>query len=139
MTTPDAWLDTFARLVREGDVDAARALFHPDVRSFGTRAEQAVGIDDLVARQWALIWSSTEGFEVAVDERWAWRAADSSLEVMAVRWTSTGFGTDGAPYPRRGRATIVLAPDDRAPTGWVAVHTHFSEAPSAGAGPAPGA
>jgi ketosteroid isomerase-like protein len=41
-------------------------------------------------------------------------------------WESTGYDEKGKEFPRRGRATVVLARSDGR---WAAIHTHLSLLP----------
>ena len=114
----------FARLGRDCasvDYRSARAIFAPDVVSFGTHTDFVTGIDALQQEQWEGVWPNIrnfgfdlEGIRSGGDERRAWGVAT---------WTSTGFDEDGKPFARPGRATVVL---ERRNKAWLAVHTHFS-------------
>ena len=46
------WLTEFAACVRTEDYERGRKLFAPGVYAFGTVAEAASGLDQLVANQW---------------------------------------------------------------------------------------
>ena len=119
-----AVLEWFARLGRHCaavDYVSARAIFAPDVRSFGTRAGIVMGLDALQANQWEGIWPNIAGFALDLDgiqaggdDRCAWGIAT---------WTSTGFDEASQPFARPGLATVVL---ERRDDAWLAVHTHFS-------------
>ena len=116
--------DWFARLGRDCaavDFASARAIFAPDVVSFGTRADVAVGLDALQTNQWEGIWPNIEAFRFDLDGVHA--AGDGRRAWGAATWTSTGFDESGRPFPRPGRATILLEQRDGR---WLAVHTHFS-------------
>jgi ketosteroid isomerase-like protein len=134
MTTDDidagarAWLDGFGALVAARDFDGARRFFSDDVVSFGTFTEVVSGIDDFVDRQWRNVWPAIEDFAFVLDQATTIASADGLLALAVVPWTSTGFGADGEPFDRPGRATVALR---RAAAGapWRAVHTHFSLAP----------
>ncbi len=123
------WLEGFAACVRGRDVECGRAMFAEDCVSFGTRGERLDGLDDLVARQWAPIWSTTEGFCFLVEGCSVASSQDGSMVAVAALWESAGIADDGARFERRGRASIILAPDPSAPHGMRAVHTHFSLRP----------
>ncbi len=127
----DPWLERFAALVRARDVSGALLLFSPDVAAFGTRVNVAFGLDELLSQQWEPIWTSTRDFDFDTGGRWEQRAGDGDLLVVACTWMSQGFDDDATPFPRRGRATVALARSSQNDTGWVAVHTHFSESPTA--------
>jgi ketosteroid isomerase-like protein len=82
---------------------------------------RAEGLDRLVEDQWRSTWRTTRGFDFAWDDVVV--GVRDGVAWVAAPWASTGFDARGRPFPRRGRATIVL---DRGPRGWRAVHTHFS-------------
>ncbi|MCU0670276.1 MAG: nuclear transport factor 2 family protein [Myxococcota bacterium] len=122
----EEWLRAFAKAVRERDYASGRSLFAPDVLAFGTVAERAEGIDALVARQWRVVWETTRGFEFDYGSLRGERHGDRAW--IAAAWSSmaaTGAHAEGR--RRTGRATLVLARDDR---GWRALHTHFSLTPT---------
>lgn len=118
------WFARLGQYCAAVDYVSARALFAPDVVSFGTKARIVAGIDLLQANQWEGIWPNIRDFRIEMDtlhaggdDRHAWGIAT---------WTSTGFDEQGQPFHRPGRATVVLERRDGA---WLAVHTHFSLAP----------
>jgi ketosteroid isomerase-like protein len=126
------WLRAFAAAVRSRDYAAGRALFAPDVRGFGSVAVLADGLEALEAEQWRRVWDATEGFDfhagsVAI-------RVSGDLALATALWSSTGIDPDRKPYPRAGRATLVLA---RGASGWRAVHSHFSFEPEAPADRSP--
>jgi len=118
------WLEEFAAAVRAADYAGGAALFDPDALGFGTVAERAQGLETLMREQWRQVWGSTEGFRF--DLAGARIEVEGDLAYAATGWSSTGFLADGAPFPRSGRATIVLR---RRADGLRAVHTHFSLSP----------
>jgi hypothetical protein len=123
------WLEEFAACVRNRDLQQGRQLFDLDVRSFGTRAEDAHDLSDLLQRQWSRVWFKTRGFrflEETIEELFS--EDGSQVSVLAL-WESEGLAQDEKPFVRRGRCTIVLRRADSEPTGYVAVHTHFSKTP----------
>ncbi len=123
-----AWLRQWGDAVAHADIEAARPLFGSDVIGFGTRAEVAVGLEQLVAEQWGHVWPAIDGFAFDVDGAVLYVSADRHLAVIATTWMSRGRRPDGTLGRRPGRATVVLerlALD--AP--WQGVHTHFSLAP----------
>ena len=101
-------------------------MFDRSVVSFSSFRDVVVGLDVLTHQQWRQVWPTIEEFrfEVDVDARAPSRRT-ARLAVVAVTWTSTGFDADGTPFPRPGRATLVLA---RPAPGesWRCVHAHFS-------------
>jgi ketosteroid isomerase-like protein len=115
------WFQTLERCVRQVDYQTARAIFAPDVLSFGTRADIVSGLDVLVANQWSGIWPNIRDFMFNLEQLHCGAAADLAWGI--VPWTSTGFHPDGGSFPRPGRATVIL---ERRDGVWLAVHTHFS-------------
>jgi len=121
----ERWLRAFAKAVRERDYTAGRSLFAPDVVAFGTVADRAEGIDALVARQWRVVWETTRGFEFDAGSLRGERHGDRAW--IAAAWSSVATGAHADRRRRTGRATLVLARDER---GWRALHTHFSLEPT---------
>ena len=123
------WMELFASAVRSADYARGMALFDPAAIGFGTVVARADGLDQLRREQWQKTWGVTQGFRfdqgasIEVAEGFAW---------VAATWSSTGFGATGRPFPRVGRATLVLR---RSADGWLAVHTHFSLRPEASSAP----
>lgn len=123
------WMEAFAAAVRAADYARGVALFHPDALGFGTVVERADGVERLRREQWQKVWEVTRGFRFDPGARirvlggCAW---------VAATWSSTGVRQSGESFPRVGRATLVL---ERAPSGWLAVHTHFSLRPDAASAP----
>jgi ketosteroid isomerase-like protein len=120
-----AWVGAFGRLVAGLDFAAARQMFAPEVVAFGTWSELLEGIDELEAKQWRQVWPTIDGFGFDVAGTRALLSPDGLQAVAMAPWTSTGFGPDGAPFERPGRATFVLQRAS-ADGDWLAVHSHFS-------------
>jgi len=119
------WFQSWDAQVRALDYAGARAAFTPDVAGFGTFEDVVSGLDRLEAEQWRSVWPTIRDFRFRTDRLSAGLAADGSMAFAAVPWTSTGFDAGGRPFPRNGRATVVLARTAKdAP--WRGVHTHFS-------------
>jgi ketosteroid isomerase-like protein len=116
-----AWLDTFAGYVREVDYRSARPLFHPEILAFGTHRDVIPGIDAWIATQWDNVWPRTADFRFDLAATHV--LAGAEMAVVIAPWTSTGFGTDGIPFDRPGRATMVFG---KAEDGWICVHSHMS-------------
>ncbi len=114
----------FARLASDCaavDYRSARAIFAPDVVSFGTKADIVVGLDALQRSQWEGIWPNIADFRFDFDQI---RGSGDARRAWGVATlTSTGFDARGRPFARPGRATVILERRGRA---WVAAHTHFS-------------
>lgn len=118
------WFRVWEDHVRAVDYGSARALFDPNVASFGTHAEIVIGIDQLVAQQWNAVWPNIADFRFLVEKLHGGIAGDHAW--AAVPWTSTGFHENGTAFARPGRATVTLRRDD---DRWLGVHTHFSLKP----------
>ena len=117
----------FGTLVAGLDFATARTLFADGVLAFGTWSELLSGVDELEARQWRHVWPTIDGFAFDVEATRVVGSPDGLQAVAMAPWTSTGFGLDGVPFDRPGRATFVLqreSADDGA--DWLAVHSHFS-------------
>ncbi len=127
IATPDPhaaareWFERLGECCAAIDYASARAIFAPDVVSFGTKADIVKGLDLLQRNQWEGIWPNIRDFTIDLasihsggDERHAWGVAT---------WRSTGFHEDGTPFSRPGRATVTL---ERRDGVWLATHTHFS-------------
>jgi ketosteroid isomerase-like protein len=115
------WFARLGACCARVDYQAARPLFAADVVSFGTRADLVTGLDALQANQWEGIWPRIAAFRFDPDRIAATGTPD--LAWGAATWTSTGFDEAGQPFPRPGRATVILA---RRAGRWQAIHTHFS-------------
>ena len=125
--TARSWLAALQRCVRAVDYAAARPLFAPDVQAFGTHAAVVSGRDLLEREQWRHIWPTIREFTFRLAEMRC--VGGEEMLGMIVPWDSVGAGPDGRTFPRPGRATIILVLRGER---WVAVHSHFSLAPSAG-------
>ncbi len=134
VTAPNAqivsWLESFAAAVRAADYARGAELFDAGALGFGTVAVRAAGVDELARSQWRQTWDATEGFRFHIEG--ARIEVSGSTAWVASTWSSTGFDGAGTPFPREGRATLVLR---RAASGWRAVHTHFSLRPGTAGGP----
>ena len=119
------WLRLFSRAVRERDLTSGRKLFHWQVVSFGTVCFRAGNLDELVHRQWEIVWPGTQNFDFEYNSARA--VIEGKTAVLVTDWESTGINGHRTPVSRHGRATIVLKKNG---VGWRAVHTHFSIDPS---------
>jgi ketosteroid isomerase-like protein len=119
------WLAALQRCVRALDYEAACALFHPDVQAFGTYATVVDGREALRGEQWQHVWPMIGEFTFRLAEVRC--AGSEALLGVIAPWDSVGRRPDGTTYPRPGRATLILA---RSAGRWVALHSHFSLAPS---------
>ncbi|NOG69147.1 nuclear transport factor 2 family protein [Roseicella sp. DB1501] len=118
------WLDRFAARVREVDYAGATPFWHEDIVIFGTYQELVKSRQAWTDRQWDNVWPRTAEFAFDLGNTLVLASPDGGMAVAVAPWTSTGFHPDGTPFPRPGRATIVLArqPDGR----WLGVHSHMS-------------
>jgi len=67
--------------------------------------------------------AETDDFRFTTAQTHVLVSDDASLAVVIAPWTSTGFDTEGRPFDRPGRATIVFHRSDRT---WIGVHSHLS-------------
>jgi ketosteroid isomerase-like protein len=124
------WLDRFAEAVRRRDYEAGARMFCPEMVSFGTVSERAIGLGELRRRQWEKVWPHTADFGFDLTTVMEASAADQDVCVLTALWGSHGLSQAGGSYSRRGRATIVLRRAAGSETGWLAMHTHFSISPT---------
>jgi ketosteroid isomerase-like protein len=115
------WFESLQDCVQRVDFEQGRQLFVEDAIGFGTKASLAVGRDTLEANQWRGIWPNIREFRFDLDGM-RWGASGEQAWAIAT-WGSTGFGADGQPFDRPGRATVIFVRRDGA---WKALHTHFS-------------
>jgi ketosteroid isomerase-like protein len=120
-----AFLTEMQACVRANDFQRARALFDDDVIAFGTYAAVLSGREHLETEQWRKVWPNIREFTFRLDEARSLRNADAIC--IVVPWDSVGTRPDGSAFQRPGRATLLLTERDGR---WVAVHSHFSLAPS---------
>jgi ketosteroid isomerase-like protein len=113
--------------VRAVDYARARPLFAENVVAFGTFAAVVEGRERLEHEQWRHVWPNIRDFTFRLDEL---HTLGTELWICVVApWDSVGHRVDGQSFSRPGRATLVLS---RRGDGWVAIHSHFSLAPSLG-------
>jgi hypothetical protein len=120
-----AWMDRFSMAVCARDFSAGRKLFSPNVRSFGTLADDVHDLDSLVDRQWSITWQKTQHFKFETDSTTCHVSDNGRTAIIFSKWSSQR-SSDGA--LRQGRSTIVLVREDIA-DAWVAIHSHFSLTP----------
>ena len=101
------WLRQWENAINAADFAAARLLFAPDVKSFGTLAGAMTGLQELEALQWRKVWPLIKDFRfdrpiVLLEGKAAHSAVILSL------WHSKGKAGAGGWYDRKGRATLVL-------------------------------
>lgn len=110
------------------DLDGAAALFDRGVVGYGTKANEALGLDVLMANQWRQIWPNIDRFAFDHEGAHVWSSPDGLLGVIAAGWRSLGRRADGTTFPRRGRATVVVGRAGPAEP-WLGLHTHVSLEP----------
>ena len=124
-TVAREFLTEMQACVRAVDFERAQPLFAEDVVAFGTFATVVVGRDRLEQEQWRNVWPRIRDFTFRLDEL---HCLASGADVCAiVAWDSLGTQTDGATFSRPGRATLLLT---QRGGRWVALHSHFSLAPT---------
>ena len=126
------WLAEFAECVRNQDYERGRQLFAPRVYSFGTVAEAASGLDQLVATQWRQVWGRTRDFTIDLDSAVIEPGASDSLSYALISWRSFKAEADSEVSERIGRATLIFQAAPCAPHGIQACHSHFSKTPPGG-------
>ena len=126
------WLAEFAECVRTEDYERGRRLFAPGVYSFGTVAEAASGLDQLVATQWRHVWGSTRDFTIDLQSAVIEPGTGDSLSYALVSWRSYKTEPNGSDPERTGRATLIFCAAPNTTHGIRACHTHFSKSPSGG-------
>ena len=120
-----AWLATWGECIAALEFARARTLFAPDVVGFGTYSDLLVGLDDLEARQWRVVWPAITDFRFDLGGIWTDVSGDRKSGFLAAAWTSTGRDEEGRPFARPGRCTVTLRrKESSAP--WLGTHTHFS-------------
>lgn len=119
------WLSRFAACVREVDYASAYPFWHDNIVIFGTYQELVRSRQAWTDSQWDNVWPRTADFAFDLPNTLVLASPDGAMAVAVTPWNSTGFHPDGTPFPRPGRATIVLLrqPGER---GWVGVHSHMS-------------
>jgi ketosteroid isomerase-like protein len=118
------WFERLARHVGAVDFAGARPLFAEDLIAFGTVAEFVTGRAAVEQAQWRSVWPHIDGFRWRPDIR-ALVAADRLSAVGMAVFDSTGYGADGKPYDRPGRASVAFR-RLHLDTDWLAAHTHMS-------------
>jgi ketosteroid isomerase-like protein len=121
-----AWLHRWEALINAGDIAAAEPLFAEDVVAFGSLTRRMEGRDDLVARQWSLMWPRIRDFAFDYDHARILSGTPGEFAIVATPWRSLGRKGESDWYERRGRATLVLKPTS---DGFTCVHSHFSMEP----------
>jgi ketosteroid isomerase-like protein len=82
------------------------------------------GLDNLQRNQWSNVWPKIRDFTFSLDQlHWGWSGTGGWA---VVTWTSTGFRSDGTPFSRPGRATVLFRQEGEQ---ILAIHTHFSLVP----------
>lgn len=124
-----AWFAQMGGYVAGLDFASARDLFADEVVSFGTFKDVVQGLDNVEAGQWRSIWPAIRDFAFNLDSLEVIASSDGNSATGVITWDSRGFDESGEPFPRPGRATVVL---QRAQAGapWKAMHTHFSVFPA---------
>jgi ketosteroid isomerase-like protein len=120
-----AWLKDFSSAVRNRDIASGKRLFDEEVVSFGTACFRAENLDELVSRQWDIVWPGTRDFDFHYDSIRS--VVNGKTAAIITDWESKGANGRQRAVLRSGRATIVL---QKSKAGWKAVHTHFSINPS---------
>ena len=118
-----AWMESFAKAVRDRKTDDGEKLFKENVIGFGTRVAVAKGRDSLIENQWAPVWNATRNFDFECNN--AIIRVHGNIAWIATTWSSE-FDKAGqleVGKKRFGRCTIILCEYE---DGLKAIHTHFS-------------
>lgn len=127
------WLAEFAECVRTEDYERGRELFAPEVHSFGTVAEAASGLDQLVATQWRQVWGRTRDFTIDLDSAViGTHDGHDAFSYALISWHSIKVEPDGGDPERQGRATLIFCAAPNSEHGIRACHSHFSKTPPGG-------
>lgn len=127
------WAEVFATCVRNQNFERGKTLFSENVHSYGTRACEASGLEELVAQQWIPTWQRTRYFRYVKETISVEVSGDGCMAVICARWCSIGVDSPGqwgiqTPYTRSGRCTFVVIKS--ALSEWQCIHSHFSIDPS---------
>jgi len=118
------WFSQLEKAVNSVDYELGKTLFVSDVVAFGTRSHVVRGLENLMTNQWMGVWPFIKHFRfnndptVRIVNNHAWGV---------ITWDSQGFRSDGTPFPRPGRATLIF---EKREGRWLAVHSHFSLFPA---------
>jgi ketosteroid isomerase-like protein len=118
------WLDRFSAAVREVDYRSAYPFWHPRIIAFGTVKALVEGLEPWRDQQWESVWPKTSDFRFPQGAARVLASPDGKMAVVIAPFTSTGYATDGTPFDRPGRATLILVPGGT--EGWLGVHSHMS-------------
>lgn len=119
------WFASWDKLVDGVNFVPARALFSDSVIGFGTRMNTVQGLDRLERDQWRRVWPTIDGFHFDLSTLECLVSPDRLQGVGIAVWRSIGYGGDGTPFDRPGRATVVFE-RPAADEPWKAAHTHIS-------------
>ena len=119
------WLSELAQHVSAADFAAARHLFAEDMVAFGTYSDFVVGREAVESLQWRKVWPTIAHFRWRLDGLRTMVAADRLSALGMACFDSLGYGPDGTPYERPGRATVAFR-RHAAGGSWIAQHTHMS-------------
>ncbi|MBY0564060.1 MAG: nuclear transport factor 2 family protein [Hyphomonadaceae bacterium] len=130
METVREWLQAWERAIRTRDFDAGRALFDEAASGFGTVTERTHNLEDLVKRQWMVVWPRTSDFSFDPTDIDIRISKCGGMAIAHARWMSRGVDAGGE-RPRAGRCTVALL-RDAVDSPWRCIHTHFSMWPASG-------
>ncbi len=120
------WFEDLSEAVNSADFSRGRSLVSDNLMIFGTFANDIlIGAENAEANQWRNVWPKITGFKGRLDDMQAIISPDRLMAVGLYVWDSTGYGPDGAPFDRPGRATVTFA-REKVGDPWIATHTHMS-------------
>jgi ketosteroid isomerase-like protein len=99
-----AWLAAWDALVKSVDFVPARALFAPNIASFGTKADVVEGIASLEDNQWRAVWPAIEDFAFDIGGMKVGVSPDRLIAFLIATWTAAvSTGRAAPPWCLRGR------------------------------------
>jgi len=118
-------LDTVVQSVHKLNYEGVREFFPDDGFYFGSYTPIARGYEEMVERQFAMVWPNISDFKIPADT--------ITIQVSgAIAWATCQFesaatGPGGKSIERKGRMTFVF---ERRAGKWVIVHSHDSLDPT---------
>lgn len=114
------WHKRFEKAVKNQDIEAGKALFSEGVVSFGTRTDLAQTLEELVEKQWSLVWPASKDFSLVLLHE---LNPNPESKLLVCKWKNWTEINRSVRY-RHGRATFLLQSQDG---DFKCVHSHFSE------------
>lgn len=122
------WLNDFAECVRNEEYDRGKVMFSDQVYCFGSVARESVNLEELIEKQWKVIWPNISNFEFDLENLRIQVSQGQDMACAMLPWSSTGFHSDNTEFTRPGRVTLLLLRDSDSKR-WLAYHSHYSLTP----------